>query len=100
MPDFSKVLRTKSQQSRAKDLSVVTDVVLNPRVEHFPVFVIPGLFGPVPRLDKNGAGIPVGLLAGQVLTPFEEQDSFARRGQMVSQRSSTRSRPDDDDVVM
>ena len=100
MSDFTEVLRAKSQQRRAVDLGIAADVVLNPWNKRSAVFVVPGLFGPVSRLDKNSARIPVLLLARQVATPFEQQNSFARRGQMVSKRSSARSGPNDNDVVM
>ena len=69
-------------------------------MKRLAVLVVPGLVGPVFRFDKDGSGIPVVFLARQVPAPFEQQDSFPRWRQMVSERSSAGSRSDDDDVVM
>ncbi len=55
---------------------------------------------PVHDSAKNCVGIPVVFLARQIPAPFEQQNSFTRRGQMVSEGSSTRSRSYDDGVVM
>ncbi len=98
--DFSEILFTKPQQGRSIHLRIATDVILNAGKERLAVLVIPRLIGPVLGFDKDSLGIPVVFLARQIPAPFEQQNSFARRRQMVSECPSAGSGSYDDDVVM
>ena len=45
-------------------------------------------------------GIPVRLLARNIVTTLEDQDPLSGRSQMVGERSSARTGSDDDYVIM
>src|ERR1035438_2508329 len=97
---FPEVLDTEPQQGRAIHLRVAADVILNAGRKRLAVLVIPRLFGPVLRLDKDSLGIPVVFLTRQVSAPFEHQNPFAGGRQMVRERTTASARTYDDDVVM
>src|SRR5215472_4191315 len=72
MPDFSEVFPAQAEQSRAVKLGVSADVVVCVRVERLSVPVPPLFFGLVFPLDVDGARIPVGLFAANVITALQD----------------------------
>src|SRR6516225_1623116 len=64
MPNFSEVFPTKAEKRAA--------VVVCVRVESLSVLVAPLLFGLILAFDVDGARIPVGLFATNVITAFHD----------------------------
>src|SRR5215469_14482153 len=75
--DFSKVFPAQTEQGRAVELRVSTDVVIRVRMERLTVLVAPLLLGLILALDIDGARIPISLFPPNVVAPFEDQDTFA-----------------------
>src|SRR5215470_10338279 len=64
MPDFSEVFLTQAEQGRA--------VILRVRMERLSVLVAPLLFGLILAFDVDGARIPVGLFATNVIAALQD----------------------------
>src|SRR6476660_5589066 len=69
------------------------------RLERRAVGVVPRVVGDVAAVDEHRRRVPVVHLARQEVAAFEQQQLLARRGERVRERSSARTRTDDDDVV-
>src|SRR4051794_38351174 len=94
------VLGTKAEQCGAVELRVPPDVVVHLRRELLAVPVEPELRRPVPPLDEHRGRAPVVALPGQVVAALQQQDLPPGPGQPVGERSTSRTRADDDDVEM
>ena len=99
MPDLAEILPAQPEQRRAVHLGVAADVVMYPGMERRAVAVVPGLLGLVLRLNEYRGRIPVLPLARQIIAALQQQDALARRGEPVSQRATSRTTADDDEIV-
>src|SRR5262245_26688911 len=79
MPQLSKVFFPQPEQSCTVKLRVSTYVVVRVRMERFAVFVSPDLLRLIFPFDVDGARIPVGFFARDIVAPLEQQDSLAQR---------------------
>jgi hypothetical protein len=70
VPDLLEVLLAQPEQGRAIHLRVAPDVVVDPRVKRVAGVIVPGLVGPVLRLD----GSPAGFVGGKL---FDLYQSYA-----------------------
>src|SRR5215469_14301115 len=69
-------------------------------VEFLTVQVAPRFFGVVLRIDIDSLRIPVVFFTSYIVAALKNKDSHARRGETVSKRSASCSRPDDDYIKM
>ena len=99
-PDLAEIPLAQPQEDGAVELRIAPDVVVDARMERLAVLVVPSLPGLVLVVDEHGLAVPVVLLARQVAAPFQQQDSLAGRGQLVSKRATASAGADDDDVVV
>src|SRR5207245_2191868 len=74
MLDLAEILLAEPQQHCPVDFGVPADVVVDAGMENLPVLVLPALLGLVLVVDEDGAGIPVLLLARQIVSPLEQQN--------------------------
>src|SRR6516162_11363224 len=97
---LSKVLLPQPEQSCTVKLCVSANVVVRVRMEWFAGFVLPDLFRLIFPFDVDGAGIPVGFFARDIVAPLEQQDSLAQRRQSVGQRPTACAGADNDHVEL
>src|SRR5512132_3362577 len=95
---YSEVLRAEAEQSRAVELCIPTNVVVDLGRELVAVLVVPELGCPVFPADEYRGGIPVVALARQVVAAFKDQDLLAGGRKPVSEGPSTRTRADNDHI--
>src|ERR1044072_828253 len=100
MANLPEILLAKSKERRAIELRVAADIIICVRVKLMASAIAPGLFRVVPRLYIHGAGVPVLLLALDVIAALQEQDALSRVRESVRERPPSSSRADDDYVVM
>src|SRR5207249_5509917 len=98
--DLAEILLAEPQQHCPVDFGVATDVVVDAGMENLPILVFPTDISFVLVVDEDGAGIPVLLLAREIVTPLEQQNSFPGRSQMISKRAAPGAGADDDRVIM
>src|ERR1044072_7854758 len=91
MANLPEILLAKSKERRAIELRVAADIVICVRVKLMAAAVTPGLFRVVPGIYIHRAGIPVLLLALDVIAALQEQDALSRIRQSVRERSPSRS---------
>ena len=96
---FAEILFAQTEQSSAVKLRVAAHVIVGVRVEILAVLVKPGLLGVVVAVHVDDLGVPVCLLARNVVAALENQDPLSGRRQVVGERSATRTGSDDDYVV-
>ena len=98
---LAEVLGTQPEQSRAVELRVAADVVVDLRLERVVVPVVPGLGeagtspGRRPRCE-----LQLSRSRGQVAAAFEEQHALAGGRQAVRDGAAAGTAADDDDVVV
>ena len=100
MSQLAEILFAQPEQRRAIELSISADIIVRVRVERLAVPVVPGFLSVVFGFQVDGAGAPVVLLAGHVVSALQQQDALAGRGQAVGQRATARPCPDDDHVIV
>ncbi len=98
--ELAEVLGPQPVQRGAVELGGAADEVVHLGLERLPVGVVPGVPRHVLPVHEDGAGIPVVHLAGQEVTPFEQQDPLAGRGQRAGQRAAARAGAYDDHVIV
>src|SRR5215467_12246243 len=72
MPDFSKVFPAQAEQGRAIELRVSADVVIRVWMERLSILVPPLLFGLVLTFHIDGARVPIGLFATNVIAALQD----------------------------
>src|SRR5947207_1853553 len=97
---LAKVLLAKPEQRRTVKFGVPADVVVSVRMKVLAVLIEPSFFGVVVATDVDDLRVPVALLARNVVAAFENQNAFARRGQMVSESPASGTRSDNNYVVV
>src|SRR5215472_8574663 len=97
---LSKVLLPQPEESCTVTLCVSTYVVVGVRMEWFAGVVSPDLLRLIFPFDVDGARIPVGFFARDIVAPLEQQDSLAQRSQSVGQRPTACAGADDDHVEL
>src|SRR5262249_28939703 len=98
--DGTEILAPKPEQRRAIKFRIAANAVVGVGVEWIAVSIVPDFFGLVFALNVYGAGAPVVLLAGHVVTAFQQENPLACRRQLAGESSATRARADDDHVIM
>ena len=96
--ELPEVLPAQPEERGAVELRVPADPVVRVRMELPALGIPPHFLRRVPPLQIDGLGAPVGLLTRDVVTPLDEQDALARRGQAVGESSTAGAGPHDDDV--
>ncbi len=96
---FAEVGLAETQERRAVELGIATDVVVDARPERASRSVQPVLVGRVVLLVEDGPGTPILLFAAQVFAALENQNAKPGRGKCVSERRAPRTASDDDRVV-
>src|SRR5829696_9861570 len=100
MTNLAKVFLAQAKQGCAIEFGIATDKIVRVRVQLFAVNITPSLFGVVPGVEVDGARAPVVLLARHVIAPLEEQDLLTGGREFIGERASTRTRADNDYVVV
>src|ERR1700756_2693361 len=100
MLDLAEILPAQTEQRRAVEFSISPDVVIRVRMERLPLFVAPFFFRLILAFQIDRARIPVGLLAGNVVAAFQDENALSGRCERMHERSTARARPDDDYVVV
>src|SRR6266496_521017 len=99
MPEFAKVFLAESEQRRAVKLCVPANVVVGVGMEVLAVFVDPRLFGVVVAFDIDDLRVPIRFFARNIVAALEDEDSFPRGRQVISERAAACSGTDDDYVI-
>ena len=86
--DLGEIFFPQAEERRSIKLGVPTNVVVRVRMEVFAILV-----------DIDQLRVPVGFLARNVIAPLENEDSLARRCEMIRQRASAGARADNDYVI-
>src|SRR5215470_7138331 len=97
--EFAEVFLAQAEKCRAIELGIAADVIVRVRMEVLAVFVEPGFLGVVVGVDVYNLGVPVCLLARNVVAPLEDQDSLSRWSQVIGERSAACAGSDNDYVV-
>src|SRR5438552_14638414 len=100
MPNLAKILLPKAEKSSSVEFCVAAHIVVSVRMQVTALNVAPDFLCVVSGVDIDGLRIPIVFLASDIIAAFENQNPLSRRSQVVGQRPSTRSRPDDDQVVL
>src|SRR6266481_5330655 len=100
MPNLAKILLPQAEKSGPVELCVAANIVVGVRMQVAALNVAPDFLRVVPGFDIDGLRTPIVFLASDIIAAFENQNPLSRRSQVVGQRPSTRSRPDDDQVVL
>ena len=93
------ILFAQPEQGGAVHLGRAADEVMHPGLERLAVTVVPGLLRHIAVLDKHGGGVPILLLARQIIAAFQDENALAARRELQRQRSAAGTAADDDDVV-
>ena len=80
--DGVKISLPKAKQSRTVHLGRTTDEVMRARLKRLSFFVVPRVFGVVTLFIEDLVGIPVFFFTLEKPAAFEQQDAFARIGQL------------------
>ena len=99
MAQLAEVLLAQAEEGGAVELGVAADGVVRVRVQVAPARVPPDLLGLVATLQIHGGGVPVLLLAPDVVAALEQQDALPRGSEIVDQRPPAGPGPDHDHVV-
>src|SRR5882724_6150525 len=100
MLDLTEILPAQTEQRRAVEFGISAHVVIRVRMERLSLLVAPFFFCLILALHIDRARIPVGLLAGNIIAAFQNENAFPGRCERVHKRSATRAGPDDDHVVV
>src|SRR6266436_9592863 len=100
MANFAKIFLPKAEERGAVEFGIAPNVVVGVRMERLAVLVAPLFLSLVPGLDINGARIPIGLLPGNIVAPFQDEDAFTGGSEPVHQCSAARSGSDNNYVVV
>ena len=100
MSNLAKILLTQTEQSSTVELCVAAHIVVCVGMQVATLNVAPDFLRVVSGVDIDGLRIPIVFLASDIIAAFENQNPLSRWSQVVGQRPSTRSRPDDDQVVL
>src|SRR5690242_1122979 len=100
MTNLAEIFFAQAEQRRAVKFRVTPNKIVRVRVQLFAVNVAPGFLGVVLALEVDCARAPIVLLAGHVITSFEQKDLLTGRREFVGQRATARARADNDYVVM
>ncbi len=100
MVNFPEILFAQSEKRSAIELRVASYIVVRVRMKWLTVLVAPFFLGLILSLDVHRAGIPIGLFPTNVIAALENQNALSRRGQSVSESTSSCSSSDDDHVVV
>src|SRR5579871_657124 len=99
MLDLAEILLAQAKQRRTVHLRIAAHPVVDAGMERPSIPPIPGLFGLIPCIDEDRAGIPVFSFTRQKVTAFEEEDPLAARCKSMGECASPRTGADDDGVV-
>src|SRR5437764_9779042 len=99
MPQLAKVFLAEPEQRCAVKLSVPAHVVVGVGMEVLAIFVEPRLFGVVVAFDIDELGVPIRFFARNIVAALEDEDSFSRWRQVISERAAACSGADDDYVI-
>src|SRR4029434_5763371 len=100
MLDLAEIFPSQPEQRRAVEFSVSANVIIRVRMERFSILVAPFFFRLILASHIDRARIPVGLLAGNIVAAFQNENAFPGRCERVHKSSTARAGPDDDDVVV
>ena len=100
MLDFAEILRSESEQGSPVELRVPADVVVDLGWELLPMVVQPEFRSAVLAIDEYLGRVPIGPLAGEVVTALEQQDALPGRRESMGECASACAGANDDDVVM
>src|SRR5690349_24731544 len=100
MTNLAEIFFAKAEERRAVKFRVTPDEIVRVRVQLFAVNVAPGFLGVVFAFEVDCARAPIVLLAGHVITSFEQKDLLTGGREFVGQRAAARARADNNYVVM
>src|SRR6266478_7774559 len=100
MANFAKIFLAQAEERGAVEFGVASDVVVGVRVEPLAFLVAPLFLSLVLGLNIDRARIPIGLLPGNIVPPFQDEDAFPSGGERSEECSPACSRTDDDYVVV
>src|SRR5215510_2036044 len=100
MPQFSKILLSKADESGAIKLGVAADEVMSARHKFIPFHVSPRLDIVVAAVANNRTGVPILLFAWDEIAAFEQENLLSRRRQAVGERAPSSAASNNDDVVV
>src|SRR5437867_12368211 len=100
MPNLAKILLPQAEKSSSVELCVAAHIVVSVRMQVTALNIAPDFLCVVSGIDIDGLRIPIVFLASDIIAAFQNQNPLSRLSQVVGERASTRSRPDDDHVVL
>ena len=98
--DDAEVFSAEAEECGAVDLGLAADVVGLLGVKGLVVLVEPDVFGVIAVVEEDGGGVPVEFFLGKKRAALEDEDAFARLGQMERECAAPCSGSDDDGVVV
>src|SRR5713101_302664 len=100
MFDLTEILSAQAEQRRAVEFGISAHVVIRVRMERLSIFVAPFFFRLILAFHIDRARIPVGLLVGNIVAAFQNENTFPGRCERVHKSPAARAGPDDDHVVV
>src|SRR5438309_11359849 len=100
MPNLAKILLPKAEKSSSVEFCVAAHIVVSVGMQVTALNIAPDFLCVIFGVDIDGLRIPIVFLASDIIAAFQNQNPLSRWSQLVGQRASTRSRPDDDHVVL
>src|SRR5437899_11229667 len=98
MANLSEIFFAEAEECGAVKFGIAPDGVVGVRMERLAVLVAPLFLSLVLGLNIDRAGIPIGLLPGNIVPPFQDEDAFPSGGERVKQCSAARPGSDADYV--
>src|SRR6266446_1569416 len=100
MANFAKIFLAKAEERGTVEFGIAPNVVVGVRMERLAVLVAPLFLSLVLGLDIDRTRIPIGLLPGNIVAPFQDEDAFPGGSERVHQCSAARSGSDNNYVVV
>ncbi len=99
MNQLSKIFSPHTKQSGSVKFRIASDIVICVGMKLFPFIIWPLFFCLISSLNVYGWRIPILFFTRNIVSPFQEQNLFTGRRQLVRQSAATCAGSDDDYVI-
>ncbi len=100
VPYNAEILAAWAHQRSAVDLGIAAHDIMHHRRERLAVGAVPGFCSLVAALVEDGGGVPILLLALQVVAALKDEDALAGRREALRHRGPPGPAADHNEVVM